>query len=376
MRRLRLLCDTNPMAYGSTASLVAILAALRVDAEVIALGRDVSLELLRGSSISNGRLIELNVKDSREVDPVVAHEQPDAALVISNHSNLGSYANAGVPVFFVDVLFWYGEQKNEAVWSSFEQGFALDFPGVRERVAALAWPRPPTIVGPLLRELPPRADSPRGTLVNLGGARSVFVTPELARAGLAVVAHVLRAIAPALPPGEVVVATGSDAADTLRPQLPASMRVGPLSPAEYDACLQGSALFLTVPGLNAVLEGMAAEVPLAFLPALNASQCLQLRRYQHANVGPSNVGLDRYVALDIPERVSDERALTDAVVDALEHLASSAAHLEQMARAVGAQLPVAPHHTRCRRAFVDALGAPGAATIAGSIARWWQERTA
>ncbi len=376
MRRLRLLCDTNPMAYGSAASLAAILAALQVDAEVIAMGRDASLELLRNGSIPNGRIIELNVKDPREVDPLVAHEQPDAALVISNHSNLRSYANAGVPVFFVDMLFWYGEQKDEAVWASFEQGFALDFPGVRERVAALAWRRPPTIVGPLLRELPTRADGPRGTLVNLGGVRSVFVTPERARAGLAVVAHVLRAIAPALPPGEVVVATGSDAAATLRPQVPASMRVGPLSPAEYDACLQGSALFLTVPGLNAVIEGMAAEVPLGFFPALNASQCLQLRRYQQAGVGASALELDRYVALQIPERVGDERALTDAVVAALKHIASSGSHLEQMARAVGAQLPVAPHHTRRRRAFIDALGAPSASIIAGSIAGWWEERSA
>src|SRR5690606_37166131 len=110
MRRLRLFCDTNPMAYGSTASLAAIVAALRVDAEVIAIGRDVSLELLRGS-IPAARVIELNVKDAREVAPVVAREKPDAALVISNHSNLHSYASAGVPVFFVDILFWYGEQK-------------------------------------------------------------------------------------------------------------------------------------------------------------------------------------------------------------------------------------------------------------------------
>ncbi|HEY4243197.1 MAG TPA: hypothetical protein VGM88_25470 [Kofleriaceae bacterium] len=363
------------MAYGSTAALAAILTALPGDTEVIAMGRDVSLELLR-RSIPDGRVIEVDVKNPRDVEPVMVREQPDAVLVISNHANLRSYANGRVPVFFVDLLFWYGEQKLEAVWSSFAQGFALDFPGVRERVAALGWQRPPTIVGPLLRELPPRADHPSGTLVNLGGVRSVFVTPERARAGLAVVAHVLRAIAPALPPGEVVIATGADAAVTLRPQLPASTSIGPLSPAEYDACLQRSALFLTVPGLNGVLEAMAAEVPLALLPALNASQCVQLRRYQRVGVGTTEIDLDRYAALEIPERVSDEQALTDAVVAALEHIASNSAHLDQMARAVGSQLPVAPDDTRRRRAFVEGLGPPSATTIAGAIARWWQERTA
>jgi len=371
MRRFRLLCDTNPMAYGSTASLAAILAALSVDAEIIAIGRDVSLELLR-SSIAGGRVVELNVKNPREVASFLARETPDAVLAISNHSNLDVYANAGLPVFFVDILFWYGERKDEAVWAKFEEGYALNFPGVRERVAAQAWQRPPRVVGPLLRELPRRAEEPRGTLVNLGGVRSVFVPPERARAGLTVTAHVLRTIAPVLPPGEVVVATGFDAAANLRPQLPSSMCVGPLSPSEYDACLQRSALFLTVPGLNAVLEGMASQVPLAFLPALNASQCFQLQRYQDADVGPLGLELQGCVAIELPDRVSDERAVTDTVVAALEQIASSHAHLDHMARAVIGQLPVPPHLTHRRRAFVDALGTPSAATIAGSIVRWWQ----
>ena len=373
MRPVRLLCDTNPMAYGSTASLAAILAALEAPADLIMLGRDVSLELLRAAA-PEARVLDVDVKDPREVEPVLARERPDAALVISNHSNLPAYAKAGIPVFFVVVLFWYGERKDESRWASFEQGFALDFPGVRDRVDALGWRRPPTIVGPLLRELPTRAEEPRGTLVNLGGVRSVFVRPERDRAGLAIVAHVLRAIEPVLPPGEVVIATGADAAGAIRPLLPTSMRVGSLSPAEYDVCLQRSATFLTVPGLNAVLEGMAASVPLAFLPALNASQCLQLRRYQQAGVGASGIELDRFVDLAIPERVEDEQALTGEVVEALEQIASAAGHLDGMTDAVAAQLPVAPQLTQRRRTFVDDLGAPSSAPIAGAIARWWQER--
>ena len=375
MKPLRLLCDTNPMAYGSSASLAAILGRLETSTRLIVMGRDVSLELLRAAS-PGAQIIDVDVKDPREVAPLLAREEPDAALVVSNHANLGAYADAGVPVFFVDVLFWYGEQKDESRWTRFERGFALDFPGVRERVRALGWRRSPTIVGPLLRDLPPRAQEPRGSLVNLGGVRSVFVTPERARAGLAVVARVLRSIAPALPDGEVVVATGGDAAATIRPLLPPSMRVGTLSPAEYDALLQRSALLLTVPGLNAVLEGMAADVPLAFLPALNASQCLQLRRYQQAGVCASGIQLDGFVDLMIPERVADERALTGEVIAALERIAASADHQARMAGAVGEQLPVAPQLTRRRRAFVDSLGAPGAAPIAEAITTWWRERTA
>lgn len=375
MSLLRLLCDTNPMAYGSTASLAAILARLDVSAEPIVMARDVSLELMRhvGPGV---RVIEVNVKDPSAVASVLAREKPDAAVVISNLSNLRAYEDAGVPVFFVDVLFWYGEHKDESRWAHFEEGFALDFPGVAERVRALGWRKPVTIVGPLLRDLPARAGEPHGTLVNLGGVRSVFMTPERARAGLMVIANILRAIQPELPRGDIFVATGGDAATLIRPLLPTSMSVGVLSPTDYDAMLQGSALLLTLPGLNAVLEGMAAGVPLAFLPALNASQCLQLRRYQQAGVGASGIELDRFVELVIPERVADEQALTVEVIAALERIAASPDSLRDMAGAVRVQLPTAPQLTDRRRAFVDTLGAPGAPLIADAIARWWRGRNA
>ncbi|MBK7535997.1 MAG: hypothetical protein IPI49_11660 [Myxococcales bacterium] len=362
------------MAYGSAASLAAILTETEAHADPVALGRDVSLEFLRATAV-NARVIDVNVKDPREVGAVLLQEKPDAALVISNHSNLRAYADAKVPVFFVDVLFWYGEHKDEALWARFEQGFALDFPGVRSRIDALGWGRPPTVVGPLLRGLPARAKAPHGTLVNLGGVRSVFVTPDRARAGLAIVAHALRSTEHALPPGEIIIACGADAAAVIRPLLPSSMRVGALPPAEYDACLQSSALLLTVPGLNAVLEGMAAEIPLAFLPALNASQCLQLRRYQQAGVGASGIELDRYVDLAIPERVTDEQALTGEVIAALERVASSASQLEAMADAVRAQLPVPADLTQRRQEFVNALGVPGARPIARALIEWWRART-
>lgn len=373
MRPMRLLCDANPMAYGSSASLAAILAALEYRVDVVAIGRDVSLEFLRASAVG-ARVIAVNVKDPREVETVLLREKPDAALVISNHANLRVYANAAVPVFFVDVLFWYGEHKDGEQWACFERGFAVDFPGVRDRIDALRWRKPPTVVGPLLRELPARRAGPRGTLVNLGGVRSVFVTPERARAGLAIVAYTLRAIEHALPSGEVVIACGSDAAEVIRSQLPPSMHVGPLSTAEYDTCLQSSALFLTVPGLNAVLEGMAAAIPLAFLPALNASQCLQLLRYQHAGVGASGVQLDRYTDLEIPALVTNEQTLSVQVLAALERIASSTSALQSMADAVRSQLPVVPELTQRRREFVDALGVPGAKSIAAALAAWWQER--
>ncbi len=375
MRRLRLLCDTNPMAFGSTASLACILDALPLDAEVVAMGRDVSLDFLHGLAIRGGRIVAVNVKDPREVTALLAREKPHAALVISNQSNLTCYTRARIPVFFVDILFWYSEQKDELAWSAFKEGFAINFPGVSQRVEELSWRRPPTVVGPLLRSLPQRADRPSGTLINLGGLRSVFMETDQARVGLEVVSYVVRSVASDLPSGDVVVAIGSEAAAVLRPMLPSSMHIGFVPPAKYDALLQRSALLLTVPGLSAVLEGMAAGIPLAFLPPVNASQCLQLRRYQQAGVAGPALGLDHLGGLVIPERVNDERTLTNVVIATLNKVASSPARMAQAGGMVRAQLPVPQQLTMRRRDFIRLLGRPGASVIANAIKGWWSNLT-
>lgn len=365
---LRLLCDSNPMAYGSTASLVAI--APHLDADVVALGRDVSLELLRRWGGSQ-ELLTVDVKDRSAVAACIAGRRFDAALVVSNLTNLPTYHALGLPVFFVDILFWYGTLKDEATWARFEQGFAVAFPGVQERVRELAWSRPPTIVGPLLRPLPEMTRGRRGTLVNVGGVRSPFQRPADVPAGLALVASILRAVEPELPDGVVLVAAGEDAARVLRPRLSRRFDVRPLAPAEYDDQLRHVRLCLTVPGLNAVFEAIAAETPIAFLPALNVSQCLQLERYERAGVVSEGLALTRHVpGLHLPTRVSDEGALTQDVLAALAVAEASALTRQRFSEHVRAQVAAASAEVGRRRAFLEALGAPGASTVAAAITSW------
>lgn len=355
------------MAFGSAAALIAILDEL--DAEAVVLGRDVSLELLRGWG-GAATLVEVDVKDRAAVAVALTGLQLDAALVVANQSNLPVYRDARLPTFFVDLLFWYGAHKDEATWSAFVRGFAVDFPGVRARVAALGWSNPPAIVGPLLRPVPAPRDERRGTLVNLGGVRSVFQRPAEVPRGLRLIAHILHEVAAELP-HPVTVVTGVEAASVLRPLLPASMRVATLSPASYDDHLGRAALFLTVPGLNAVLEAMAGGVPLAFLPALNASQCFQLACYEQAGVAAPGLALpDDDGTWHRPTAILDEGAVTRRVLATLSALpagfaAAAVAHLRR-------GLEDAPRSVAARRRFVEGLGRPGAPDIARAITAWWE----
>jgi hypothetical protein len=186
--KMRLLCDANPMAYGSSSALLAILDHL--DAEVIALVRDVSGELL-GADPAVTRTIAVDVKNPDAVARAIATEIFDAVLVVSNLSNIEVYRRACKPIFFVDILYWYGARKGRAVWSVAERTYAQMFPGVREQIERLPAEWRPTIVGPLIRDMPPRSHAPRDTLVNLGGVRSRFIDPDHASMFLVCVARIL-----------------------------------------------------------------------------------------------------------------------------------------------------------------------------------------
>jgi hypothetical protein len=368
---MRLLCDANPMAYGSSSALLAILD--HVDADVTALVRDVSGELL-GADPAVTRTIAVDVKDPDAVARSIVTERFDAALVVSNLSNVEVYRRRGIPIFFVDLLYWYGADKAHPVWSLAERTYAQAFPGVRERIEHLPPGQRPTVVGPLIRDVPPRSDEPQGTLVNLGGVRSRFIEPGHAPMFLACVARILRELEPCLPPGPIVVAAGSDACAVLAPLLPPRAHAVSLPQPAYLRALAGAALLLSAPGLNAIFEALHAGVPFVFLPPQNASQVLQLERYQAAGLVAPGLNLPDIVpALDLPERIGDEGAYTDRVLDALRTVISSEERMRLVMLHIAAQIHDLGFRATARHGFWSSLGLPGGAIIADDIHRFWAE---
>lgn len=370
--RMRLLCDANPMAYGSSSALLSILE--HIDAEVTALVRDVSSELL-GADPSVTRTLPVDVKDPGAVERAVAREHFDAVLVISNLSNIEVYWRRGIPIFFVDILYWYGARKEHPVWSLAEGTYAQAFPGVRERIAQLPPGPKPIVEGPLIRTMPPRAQTPMGTLVNLGGVRSRFIDPEREPMFLECIARLLREVASILPPGPILVAAGKDACAVLAPKLPPRARAMSLPQPEYLRALAGSALLLSAPGLNAVFEALCAGVPLAFLPPQNATQVLQLAHYEAAGLVSPGLNLTTSAPLlPLPPQIDDEGAYTERVLDALRAVVRSHALMDAMARHVTMQICEIGSRTEARRSFLSSLGPPGGGAIARDIQHFWQER--
>ncbi len=361
---MRLLCDSNPMCYGSSATLLAILDHLEAHTTVLVEG--VTAEILAGDSRID-RVVPTQLKVPETVIQQVGGEHFDAVLVVNNQSNIEAYVERGWPVFYVDILFWYGSQKAvRPVWRLATRTFVQDFPGVAERAAQMPAALRPEIVGPMVRRPPIRQR--HGTLVNIGGARSRFVLPGRNSDFTALVCSWIEALQDLLPSGPVVIAAGREAVQSMASWTPPpGVTIATLDNIAYLERLGSSSLCITAPGLNAVFEGLLGEAAMVFLPPQNASQVLQLAAYERAGIVPRGLNLDALVGdFEVPEDVADERVLTDAVLRALARLKDDGLVVDHLRRQIAEQ----EARREARDVFVRSLGEPGGPTVARSIADW------
>lgn len=367
----RLLCDSNPMCYGSSSALLSILE--HVDAHVTALASGITLELL-STDPGVDEVLEVEVKSPEEVSRAIEGRSFDAVLVVSNQSNIEVYASLGIPIFFVDILYFFGARKDQRVWELAQTGFAQAFPGVSERIDAGASPSEPVLVGPLVRTLD-GADTPRdGTLVNLGGGRSRWIIPGVNSDYPAMVVTWLEAMIDALP-SPITIAAGAEAAAVARDAITSPhMRAVTYPQQEFLEALQSSALYLTAPGLNAVFEGALFAAEMLFLPPQNATQVSQLGYYERAGLTHAGINLPALdPRFDEDAITSGEDRFTDAVLSSLARLSGDEATTSRVNAHLSEQRERAPERARAARAFMDALGGPGGQTIAAHIHTFWGE---
>lgn len=362
---MKLLCDTNPMCYGSSATLLAILDHIEADTTVLTEG--VTSEILSGDS-NVDRTVATQLKNPEEVFRKIGHEDFDAVLVVNNQSNIEAYVDRGWPVFYVDILFWYGREKaSKPVWRLATRAFVQSFPGVLERTSTMSASERPQIVGPIVRRPPVRER--RGTLVNIGGARSRFVLPGRNSHYTALVCSSIEALSGLLPCGPVDIAAGREAVESMVGWAPPpGFRIGTFDNITYLQRLGSAALCVTAPGLNAVFEGLYSGADMVFLPPQNASQVLQLAAYEKAGIVAPGLNLDALVGdFTVPDDVTEEGELTLAVLGALERLGKGRAVVEHLRT----QLSEQETRRAAREAFMRSLGEPGGSSIGRAIMDWY-----
>ncbi len=376
MGQLRLLCDTNPMCYGSSSALLAILSHLKVNCTILV--NELTNEII-GTDPCNYSRIFVKLKDPSDIEKKVNFRDFDAVLVISNRSNLDLYLDHKLPLFFVDILYWYKTKKNNWVRDKAIKCFIEDFPGVDERLnKEHIGKTKPLKIGPLIRteiNNSIKKKSSSSILVNIGGAKSRWVSPGVNSNYLRLVIEILLSIRNDLSGSKILVAGGKNAISTVEKEsLPHNFSLSTFPQIEFLKILRDCHIFISSPGLNAIFEGLNYNKPIILLPPQNASQVLQLDIFEKYGLVQKGLNFPDLVnGFNIPTHYLDERDLTYKVLKGLYVIEKDYSIKLKIKNNILHQLSniKTSQYLNSQRNFKKKFWPPGAKTIADYINIWW-----
>jgi hypothetical protein len=249
---------------------------------------------------------------------------------------------AGKRLVVVDPLFWWWPRVPAVSFPSMIY-LCQNFVGVRERLALVPSPmRERFFLTPPTGGVRSRSQGPGDDLlVHLGGLTNPVHSPTN-YPGLAL--SWLREALDRAPPMKVLITGNAGALAQLSAETSdARISFHALHREQMLAAMGRARLFLTVPGLNAAMEGFRMGVPTAFLPATNASQADQLVVFQQAGltltamdlssltrrserwraVGPEQAlaGMEQQAIVELEQSLrGDDAELRRSVVDGLARI--------------------------------------------------------
>ncbi len=358
---MNVLFDPNPYCFGSTSTMLAIRAALPAEVSVRVLATGTVLDLCG----------DLERVDHNVHDPSVLDARPellnwaDVYVAISNNTNVEVVRRAGIPLVFVDILYWMKRRETPAMHTA-DAYIIENYPGVSEKLAILPVSHA-LRVGPILQPVERAIKPSIPALVNIGGAASPDLRPGVNTTYPARIMELVETIRAQRAWPSLEVAMGSAAAASVRS--PGATRAVTLTPDAYLSRLGRSEVLLTAPGLNAPMEAFNTGVPVAYLPPQNLTQVFHLRAYVEAGLAPSKLQLEELVPGFSADLTKPEAEGTRSVLAALASLNDRAWH--RVREHVEADLDHALLHPLKRahraRAWLDSLGGNGAEQTARVI---------
>ena len=351
---MNILFDPNPYCFGSTSTMRAIVAALPAGTSVRVLATGHVRDLC-----SDLDTIEHDVRDPSALKSRTdLLAWADVYVAISNNTNVEVVHAAGIPLVFIDVLYWMKRGATPAMHLA--SAYLIEnYPGVDERLASLPVPGAKRI-GPIIHTVARAERAREPALVNIGGAASPDLRPGRNTNYPSRVVEMAERIRAHRAWERLDVAMGRAAAASVTPA--GATRPVTLAQHEYLRRLGQAEVLLTAPGLNAPLEAFRAGVPVAWLPPQNLTQVFHLRAYVEAGLAPSTLLLEEIVpGFTVDPRIPEAEG-TRRVVAALASLDERA--WDDIRSRVEADLDAALTDPTGRvqraRAWFEALGGDGA----------------
>lgn len=288
----KILCESNPMCYGSSTVLLSIIEQLY--AEVFCLAFSVSKEVLQNG---NSEIIEVNNKSSKDVETAIKEIDFDSVLVVSNTSNLALYKSLKKKIYFVHIHFFYPNANTELL-NLVDVLFIQKFWNLQQFNSAVE-------VGPLIKTPSQVNKNKNKIIVNLGGGESSFIQPgvnsDYGRQMLNLIIQLKHHFANK----KIIICGGLKIIETIKiSALENNIKALTLSNDDYLKFLDEAEILISSPGLNAIFEAMYRNIPIVFLPPQNISQVYQLNEYEKAGIALNGLNLS------LPNKLLSEKEQT------------------------------------------------------------------
>lgn len=275
----KILCESNPMCYGSSTVLLSIIEQLYAKTVCIAFG--VAKEVLQNGKTE---IIEVNNKSRKDVEVAIKKIDFDCVLVVSNTSNLALYKSLNKKIYFVHIHFFYPNANTELL-SLVDVLFIQKFWNLQQSNSAIQ-------VGALIKITKETARKKNVILINLGGGESRFIEPGINSNYGRQMLNLIIQLKPYLENKELVVCGGMKIIETIKVGATQNnIKALTLSNEDYLKVLDEAEILISSPGLNAIFEAIYRKIPIVFLPPQNVSQVYQLKGYENAKIAVKGLNL-------------------------------------------------------------------------------------
>lgn len=349
----KVLLTAAPYGFGPTAKLICLAQALTGRHELIYVGGSPGLELAASADFDD--VLDFGDRDAWSENAAKALKSAD--LLVSAHEARALSSGSGVPdrTLFLDTLLWARPMplpKNRMPTAYVAQRFFKPLhPSVRltGQIRQIGAILPPSAYAsgavPNRQQAAPTNRDPQRVLVSMGGLQSPLTLDgaeiSYIRAMTRVIAHTRlsdRSLDICLPKHLARhLATLQNECPTARFMMP--------SHHEFQNLLSACSLLITVPGLESVLEALANNVPLIFLPAHNGTQFLQYKVYKESSLGLMH--MEEYLP---PPVAFDLTGLTPIVQLRNDDLLQNVSILRPLAERLDLLLESSNKEIRCRSA--------------------------
>lgn len=301
------LCDALPFCFGPVSKMASI--ARHLDGHGIRLpflASGTSSDFANQTGLFDVVLCN-SEKDSDLEKEKALFEEADVFLSIMNSKSAHFAQKCGVPVVYIDSLFWMWDKVPSHLYDV-EKYFIQNFTGIESQLATVPKNFNYEVVGPIIDDSFPLVETREDSIVvSLGGMESSLIQVGVNSNYPFVVGGIVADVLSERKENVYFCGYNKIISQLALSKKYLNIKFGQFEHAHFLSLLAKSKLAIITPGLTTAFEAFFYETPTIFLPPENYSQYLNLNTFRAASSAPlSFQWSDFYSEIDIGSREKEK----------------------------------------------------------------------